>query len=351
MTHFQKNILLIAGTAVGAGIFSLPYALQQVGTIPFIALLLLLGYITIRVNIYFYEVVVKVKEKHHIPGYARIVLGEHWGKWASLLLLFSTYGAVLAFLSIGGEFMPEILPITQYEGMMLLYAIGTILVLSNGKDQEWVDVLLSLVKLFLFTVIIIVSGGFVFNIGWSNVPVLTLNPMQAFGIILFSLTSFSIIPELHTGKDSHASIAVAKILIMALYAVFAFMTVPLLQGTLVVFPHPQVQSIFLITSIVSVFTPYLLMSWIGADTFHKDFGLKHKAALGLTTFIPFILILFKIDGFNSLLSITGGIFLGGVGFIICHMYSKLFPQKNKLEVLFIKLLFIAGILFEALSFL
>jgi len=72
----MRNLFLLLGTIIGAGMFSLPISLGRTGTVIFLVLTLGLGYLLGQVNWFYHRVIEKVKERHQLPGYVRKILGE-----------------------------------------------------------------------------------------------------------------------------------------------------------------------------------------------------------------------------------------------------------------------------------
>ena len=342
----SKNILLVVGTTVGAGIFSLPFAFRQIGVIPFLLLILLLAYVTLRLNIYFAEVTHSVKTKHQLPGYVGIVLGKNLGKFALILQLVSAYGALIAFASIGGQFLAHSIGIQENLGMMVFFIAACAILFFSGKGMERLDELFAAGKGILFGLLIVFAFLFFPASTYHIPPMFGSTPHLAYGLILFSLTGFSIIPEMHPEKGYKKSLWMAQIVIVVLYLILTLALSPYAMVDTFVFKNQMLGVFVNVTGFISVFTTYLLMSLITKDIFVKDIKFPEKGALGLVTIVPFLAIFFHFDGFMKVLSLTGGVFLGAVGLLISWMYQTLYPDRNVIERILIQLLLLGGIAFE-----
>lgn len=341
-----KNILLVVGTTVGAGIFSLPLVFKQTGLLPFFILLIVLAYVTLRINIYFAQITHSVKGEHQLPGYVSTVLGKRLGVAAIVLHLFSTYGALIAFASIGGTFLSQLIGIPVHIGMMLFFIAATVLLFQDGKKMESLDELFAAGKGILFVLLVLFAFLFFPYQSYNPGPVVGTNPYLAYGLILFSLTGFSIIPELHPDKQYKKTLWIAQFLIVLLYIVFAVALSPYAIADSFRFKN-QALSIFVnLTGFISVFTTYLMLSMVTKDVYMKDIKMNQKGALGFTAVVPFVAILLNYDGFLKVLSLTGGIFLGSIGLLICFMHQTVYPDKNRIERFLIQILFVGGVIFE-----
>ncbi len=327
----------------------MPFALRDAGLLVFVALLFLLAFFMARINYFYRQVVDAVKERHQLPGYVEKILGKREKFFASLLLLFSNYGALLAYIILGGNFISGFSGITAQSASLLFWLLATAALLLLGKWLETLDVVLSLLKIILFALIIGVS--FVFVRLPANLPLIGTDPLFAYGQILFTLTGFSIVPELSKDKHMAWSIYTASLIVSLLYLSFALFLFPFVEGSGFVFRERVLNILFNLTGSMAVLTPYLMLSWVGYDLFNKDFGFEKKSALVLTTTIPLFLFVLGIHNFSSVISFTGAVFLGGLAVLINRMYRKKFPEKDHALNLLVETVFIVGIILELYHFL
>ena len=101
-------ISIISGTIIGAGIFSLPYITSKVGFGTIIFYFLVLGALVTLIHLFFGQLAVKTPDYKRLPGFARIYLGK-WGEKVALFsIILGLFGAILAYLIVGGEFLSEL---------------------------------------------------------------------------------------------------------------------------------------------------------------------------------------------------------------------------------------------------
>jgi amino acid permease len=348
MPIYAKNVFLLLGTIVGAGIFSLPLALRSGGYLPFVIILVVLSFFTVKINTYFREIVESSPERHQLKGYAAQILGIRWSNLTLFLHLFSIFGSMLAYLILGGEFMSKINIQSPENNSFIFWAGSAALLLFAGRALEIIDVLFTFLKMILLAIVIYLS----LTVKTNPTVLSAVGPevLFCYGAILFSITGFSIIPELKKDERIKQTISLTQAVVFVFYALFAFITFSLVKGDTLAFLVPWQNSLFSSAGIVSVFTPYLMMAWVAYDSFDKDLGFSKKDSLILVTVIPLLLFLFGFQNFMAVVSVTGSISLGGIGIIISRMYQKQFPGKETKLNYLIQLVFLAGVVAEVIQF-
>jgi amino acid permease len=95
-------ISILSGTIIGVGIFSLPYITLKVGFPIMLGYFLVLGSLVVLVHLFFGELALRTPDFKRFPGFAKFYLG-HWGEKISLVtIIFGIFGAILAYLIVGG---------------------------------------------------------------------------------------------------------------------------------------------------------------------------------------------------------------------------------------------------------
>src|SRR3989338_4596065 len=106
---FFRSLGMMIGAIIGVGIFGLPYAFAQSGfAIGLLELFILGSFLTI-LQLMFGEVVVQTPGTHRLVSYIGLYLGPVW-KWVALLAFdLGIWGAMLAYMVVGGEFLHALL--------------------------------------------------------------------------------------------------------------------------------------------------------------------------------------------------------------------------------------------------
>ena len=348
---FLRNFLLILGATVGAGIFSLPYVVTRSGYMSVFILLILLGSAMGAVNYYYYEIVRSIKKSHQFPGYVLHILGKRFWFIAVLLLLGSTYGALLAYLNLGGHFFAHLFNISSSKGVLWFYVLVTLpFLFLRGQLELW-DHIVTVIKMAIFTVLSFVAVSLIFDRSSSVViPIATADIPLAYGAILFALAGFSIVPELKKMPFKSKGVFIyTQVVMVVLYGIFSYGFAGsigpagefLFQGIL--------GRLLDGAGLFAVYTPYLLFSWVAYDMFTKDLEFSKTHARLLILLLPLLLLALGFTSFAQIIAVTGGIFLGGIGYLIIAMYKRRFPTNHSFYLSILQFLFIAGIAAEIIK--
>ncbi len=346
MTPVYSNTFLLIGTVIGAGIFSLPIALKQAGWFYFISLLLSMSFLLGWVSLLYREIVDSTQSKHQLPGYAKMILGSRVGYFAVITMFLSTAGALLAYLIIGGQFVANVLRIPSAHGSMVFYLAVICITLVGGEHMKLFDIAFSVIKLLLIAVVIVLSAVTTPYSGLGIIKAIGDQPLRAYGGILFALTGVSIMPELKKDKRIKMSVLISSAITVIAYALFAFGYFGRITETNVGIDDP----LFDITGIFTILTPYLLLTWVAFDLLHKDMKIERHTAMAVTHALPLILYVLGLRNFTSVISLTGGVFLGYIVLIIMAMYRKKFPKKHPYIIPLIQGVFIIGVCLEIWNF-
>ncbi|MCH7759070.1 amino acid permease [Patescibacteria group bacterium] len=197
MRRYLDSLAIFAGTAIGVGIFGLPYATAKLGFFPILIYFIILGGVILILQLAYGEVCLRTNGKHRMPGYAEMYLGK---KAKSIILLSNAvglYGAILAYLIIGGSFLAQLLspvfggPTIAY--ILIFFATGSFIIFL-GTNVIAKSEIFSLSIFFIVLTFLIYKG--VPHIDTQNFLTLDLkNLFFPYGIILFSIAGLTIIPE------------------------------------------------------------------------------------------------------------------------------------------------------------
>ena len=360
-------LAILSGTIVGVGLFALPYIALQVGFWTILSYFLVLGSLVILIHLFFGEVALKTPDFKRLPGFAKIYLGKWGERIAYTSTILGIFGALLAYLIVGGEFFTELLgPILG--GNFLIYTlfyfvIGALLIFFGIKAIAKVE-FWGLVLFFLILIAIFFRGFSFINIenlflgNWR----LERNWFLPYGVVLFSLWGAALIPEveevLGRRKKTISRIIPLAIFIPAvIYFFFIYLVLGItgaqttesaLTGLRNVLGNGIV-SLALIFGLLTTFTSFIALGLTLKKVFWYDLKLTKNWAWAITCFFPLILFLVGFQSFIAVIAFVGGIMLGIDGTLILLMYRKIYPQKLLVYPLFLILL--GGILYEIIYFL
>ena len=205
---FIYGLCTLSGTIIGVGLFSLPYITSKVGIWIILGYFLVLGTIAIIIHLLFSEVALKTPDFSRLPGFAKIHLGKWGERIAFVSITFGLFGAILAYLIVGGKFLTFLVaPILG--GSELFYTIlyftgGAILIYFGIKAIARVE-FLGLILFFAILFIILFKGAPSFQLGNLVFSIGKKDLFLPYGPILFALWGTALIPEVEEmlGKRKH----------------------------------------------------------------------------------------------------------------------------------------------------
>jgi tyrosine-specific transport protein len=371
-------IATLSGTIIGVGLFSLPYITSKVGFWVMLGYFLVLGALVILIHSFFGELALKTPDFKRLPGFAKIYLGN-WGQnLAYISTILGIFGAILAYLIVGGEFLTELLsPI--FGGGSLFWTIiyflaGAILIFLGikaiSKIEFWGLILFFLVLIAIFFRaghLINIENLFLVNSQWSIVKSHLFLP---YGAILFSLWGATLIPEIEEmlGEKKELirkiiPVAILVPIIVYLFFIYLILGITGPQTTesaligLRNFLGDRIVSLALFFGVLTTFTSFITLGLTLKKVFWYDLKIEKNLALVITCFIPLILFLIGVKQFIPVISFVGGVMLGIDGILILLMYQKLQVKSQKSKVKSLLMIFplvlvlLGGIIYEIIYFL
>jgi amino acid permease len=369
MRKFLKDFLfplsVFMGTIIGVGIFGLPHVALRAGFLTTFIYFILITLAIVIISLRLGEVVTSTQAKHRIPGYISQFLGKKWKKISLPISSLSLFGASLAYLVIGGEFLSQILSIPYFWSVVIFFLLGSILIFKGIKS-------ISAIELILFLALIIIILLFFFKaLPFIELENFTINPTLAFlgypfGVILFSLWGVSLIPELKEmvpQKEKLKKVIITGVVFSSvLYLIY---TVAVLgacgkatpPNSLIGFSQKiggTIVTIGLIFGLITTFTSYIALGLTLKKIFNLDAKISHLNSWLLAVFVPFVLFILGLKNFIDIIGLTGSLLIGGESILILLLYKKFsFLKKKRFSsfVHYLLLLFIImGVILEFVYF-
>ena len=362
-------IATLSGTIIGVGLFSLPYITSKVGFWVILGYFLVLGTLVILVHLFFGELALKTPDFKRLPGFASYYLGN-WGERIALIsTILGVFGAILAYLIVGGEFLTNLLS-PVFGGNNLLYtllyfSLGASLIFFGIKAISKVE-FWGLILFFVILFLIFLKGKYLINIEnlflIRNWELGIRNWFLPYGPILFSLWGASLIPEveemLRENKKLLPKIILISILIPILVYLFFIYLILGITGPQTTesalsglrnFLGDRIVSLALFFGVLTTFTSFIALGLTLRKVFWYDLKIEKNFAWLITCFFPLILFLIGVKQFIPVISFVGGVMLGIDGILILLMYRKIKPKQILVYPLF--LILFGGIIYEIIYFL
>lgn len=327
---------VVIGSCIGAGVLGLPYVAAQSGFFVVLAYILFVGLLIFMVNSFLGEVVLRTEGDHQLIGYVERYLGLKARHVMEFAFVFGAYAAMIAYmLGMGKSLSFLIFGNTSYEIYFgVLVGLGFAFILRGGlsalKRFEKIGVLIVLSLLVVIVAIFVPKVVLANLLGFDKG-----NLLLPFGVVLFALMSFDVIPEVKILLKDREGIF-RKVLLtgtltsVVFYLVFTFVVLGS-QGS----NTPQVATlalgpIFVLLGMFTMFTSYLTKGNAMRESFQFDERYSMKKSWALATLVPIGLFLLtqltNFFSFTRILSI-GGVVSGGLIAIL----SLLMVKKAKIH--------------------
>jgi tyrosine-specific transport protein len=367
--RFFHAIATLIGMIIGVGIFGIPYAVQTIGFFPGVILIAVLGLILLLIHLLYGEIILRTEGEHRLVGFAKIYLGK-WGYFiASLSQILTFYGALLAYIIVGGQFLHIILePVLG--GNVFVYQFFFFFFMSIGvllglKLVAWFEFFMT--SLLLLTVTLILIFGFPY-VWYENLYVINLKQIfLPYGVILFALGGAAAIPEIREilrGQEEKMKkaiilgtsipIIVAILFTLVVIGVCGLATSPdALSGLSKILGH-KIIFVGAFFGFLAIATSFLVLGLNLKNIFNYDFKLNNLLSWILACVLPFLVFLQVNPSFISIISFTGAVLGGLEGILIILIWlkskklGKLTPQYtltvSKFVIGLILIIFVFGII-------
>jgi amino acid permease len=372
---FSKNYFLavatMVGTVIGAGIFTLPIIVAKAGIIPFLVFLAGLAILQLLFHEMYASVVVATPGAHRIPGYVEIYLGKKYKKIVSFVCLLGGYGALLAYIILGGIFAHDILypflggSVVIYS--FVLFALEAFIVLLGLKAIAKSE--------FILTLLLLVVAGLItwkcfnnFDIGHISLTDWRIS-LLLYGPVFFSLSGDVAVPEvcrlLNKEKNKIKSaifwgtaipaLVTGLFVIAVAGATGSATTADTLTGLNNIFDS-WIVYFALIFGVINIFTSFLTSLQSVKEIYWWDFKIDHFYSWLLAAAVPLFLFVIGVQNVTAVVSLSGAITGGAIGIIMIILARavSLDPKKKPLfkfnistpVALVLSVFFLAGLLFE-----
>lgn len=333
---------LVLGATIGAGILGIPYAVSQAGLILGLVYILVLGLLTIGLNILVGEVAVRTRRDMQLIGFADKYLGRIAKYIMSLLTFLTAFGVLLIYTIGEGEILANFFGGSAFAWSIVFWVIGSLLIALGLRTLKVVEMFL---VLGILLVVVLISIGSLPHIDLSFYGNNNLaNLLLPYGVVLFAFSGVASVPEAHCllknkRKTFKRSLIYAGIISIVTYGVFTVMVVGVTgyetTEIATIGLGSKTNQIILILGNLFAFlamgTSFLLGGLALRDTLVWDFKLSKKGAVFLTCGVPLLLFILGLRGFVSTIDMVGGVFVSLQTLLLLLIYWRA-KQKGDLPV-------------------
>lgn len=298
--HLTGAILLIAGTAIGAGMLALPVLTSQMGFIPSAFLFTVLWVVMLFSAFFFIDLSCHFKEKINLFSMAQQTIGKAGKFFASLFYLLLLYSLTAAYMAGSGDLIVQLLPFEfpSFYAALVLPVIFLFFLLLSTRGVDLCNRALMVVLFGSYAFLIGAlpghfHGNYLLHSDWSKILVGIPIVLASFGyhIVLPSLAHYM---DYSRAKLYQAAIwgSVISLAVYLLWQLFVFAAVPLdgkfgllsalaggnsISFCLEMLHSTLVTSSVKIFSLVAIATSFLGVSLSLVDFLKDAFQIKRKA--------------------------------------------------------------------------
>jgi amino acid permease len=332
-----RGIRPLLGTVVGVGIFGLPYAFSRVGFgLGLLALVVVCGLSIMALLLYADLILVRNGHGRYLS-----VVGHDLSfaerAVAAVAYFGSNYGALLAYVIVGGSFAHSIFS-PWLGGSLLLYQctfwlIGSLVI---GGGLSFIVRLQGFLFPLIFLLVIVHAFLLVPHLSFSHFGEFhPENTVLSLGILLFAFGGLSAVPDMRDvlGKNRSAlrsSLVIGMLSIMSLYALFCFLvvgvsgplTTPEAISGLSTALGPFAEILGSVLGLGIVLSAYLALGVGLTSALVYDFRMRYLAAWAAVALVPITLVILGATNFISVVGITGGILGSLLGMFLVVAYER-----------------------------
>ncbi len=337
-------LAMLIGTAVGVGMFGLPYVTAQFGFFPTLVIFGLLAVVNIIYQLIYGEICLRTVESHRLPGYAEKYLGAKAKRVLVVTNIISLYGALLAYIVVGGQFFADLLtpwlggPVIAY--ILIYFAVASFIIYFGrtfiAQSEIFSLSVFTAAILFLFYM----AGPY---IALDNFLTFNLkNIIFPYGVILFALSAQSIIPEIRetlSGQEPSFKkiIYAGTIMPSIIYILFIILVLGVTgQATtpdaLTGLGQTLGQKIIIAAFIFGVLTPFTSYLTVGLTLkkiYIYDLQFNHFTAWIMATFVPLLFYFVGIQNFIKIISFSAAATAMIEGVLTYLIYLKAKTTGNR----------------------
>lgn len=329
----------MVGAIVGVGVFGLPYVFAQTGFATTLIELLVLGVLLTILQLMQAEVVIQTGGHNRLAGYVRKYLGSGWAWVALISLAAGVWGAMLAYIIVGGNFLyllvSPIMGGTEFVYSVLIAVVASALIYRGLRFASRFEGLIVGILLFLFIFIALAS---VPHIQWSSFSITgTASIFLPYGVILFALSGIGIVPEIRDVLGERLKNRIGYVIIsgmaviLLLYALFSAAvvgvtgpaTTPVAFDGLIPMLGKTFGIVATLLGSLTIISIYLMLGIELLNTLRFDFRVHHKMAWAIVTIVPLVFYLAGARAFIQVIGFVGSIFSGALGILIALTYAKM----------------------------
>jgi len=335
---FFRATSLLAGTIIGAGLFSLPYLFARLGWVWGFVYLVGFAFVYLAVHLMYVSLVVREADGHHFLYLVRRYLPRFFARVISWVVPAGLLLALVAYLTLAPHFARLAFGGGGTSAVIGLWLLGSLFMFLGVARQGWAELVgvAGIVGLI----------GFVFFSGSGSVSLPVFVSLDTslfllpFGAFLFSFVGRAAIAEVvgvyqrSVKKFSlQRAIFFGTLIPVFVYFVFIFGVLRLNptispQSFLDLALPAGVLRLLGLLGFVVLFTSYFMIGENVKDILRTDVGRSQFFSGAVPVAVPILLYTIGFRDFLTVISFAGGIFLAIESACVVFMWRRAFPASS-----------------------
>jgi amino acid permease len=334
---------LLAGTILGAGIFSLPYVVARLGFVPGLFYFLAFGAVFGALHLMFARLIIEDGSGHNFLSLTRKFFSKPFKIFADITIVGETVFTLLIYLILIPSFVKLVFPAGDAWIVFAFWAVGSAFIFVKLGWLGWTD-FLDVICILAIVAGILLLGGLRFE----NIPLfapagasVSFGWLLPFGPLLFALAGRSAVAKM---IDAHGAAKAAGrefsltkaiwlgtfipvVLYIAFTAVVLAFNPNVGPDTISSFAglSPALSVALAIAGFITLWTSYFMIGLNLKDILVRDLNWSRVWAALAVIILPPALYLLGFRNFLEAIGISGGFFLALEGVFITFMWRKAFP--------------------------
>lgn len=360
---FLFAVAMLAGTIMGAGIFSLPFVAGSVGLSLGLFYLALFAGVYCALHLMFAHILSDEHGKHDLPHVVEEYLGETAGRIASFTVLTELLLVLTAYLALAPSFFAVMFGAPHTLTTLLFWAVSSWFIFVSLRTLGLADVIGVAVLMG------VVGMTYIFSIGHASAQasvhgISWFAYLLPFGPLLFAMSGrpaiFKVVEEWRASHAArkpfslYAAITWGTLIPVAIYALFVVAVLKLtatpstdaLSGLVGVLPRFAYFALGAM-GIIAIWKSYFMIGANIRDILRRDMSVSDIESAVIVLVVPLLLYAFGAREFLSIVGFIGGVFLALEGVFIVAVWRKKYgshPLRHAATALFA--VFALAILYE-----
>lgn len=313
---------MMAGTIIGAGMFSLPFAFLKSGLIAGFSFLFIFALFYALIYFIYSDVILKTNGDHRFIGYAKMYLGKT-GFWTSFFIsLIQLFFVLTIYLILAPSFTKIFIGGSDLSHLLFFWIISSLVIFLNVKKIALSEFII-VAGMFLIILMVFLFGVSKIDLNFLKNISFGLNSFFVIGPVLFALSGTLAVPEVISYfKESGVSLrfvkkslALGSFLSALAYAGFILGILGLskvvsedaISGLIGYTPQWFLMTLGIL-GFFSLISSYIVVGLNVRKILEKDFSFPGFWAMSLVVFIPLILYFLGFQSFVGTVSFMGSVF-------------------------------------------